>query len=100
MMAYGAVVIDTNYDDDLLPRNRVLACFIVEKTSKKIVNSSFVERRVLGDWYCDKVAHFPVEHFKYLISAISIVGEILSIVIHEPSAANTSKNDGDRFKPN
>lgn len=79
-MKIGALVIDVNYPDDLLKRNRAYVVFIIDRKTDKVVNTTVVERDTLPQWFMTKKLAYEQDKYKYVIAALSVAGELLDFV--------------------
>lgn len=77
------LVLDPNYDDSLLPKNKAMTVFVISRSNQEIVKTTVVERGALPDWYSGIVKAYPSSLYMIVACNISIAGTILGFATEE-----------------
>lgn len=77
------LILDPNYDDSLLPKNKAMTVFVISKSNQEIVKTTVVERGALPDWYSGIVKAYPSSLYMIVACNISVAGTIVGFATEE-----------------
>ena len=76
-------LIDPNYDDSLLPKNKAMTVFVISKSNQEIIKTTVVERGALPQWYSNIIQAYPSSLYMVVACNLSIAGTILGFATEE-----------------
>jgi hypothetical protein len=79
-MQIGTIIIDVNYSDDLLKRNKSVVVFICQRSDNKVIKTTVVEREALPDWFKKTTISYAQHTYRYILAGANIIGEMLALV--------------------
>lgn len=77
------LVLDPNYDNSLLPKNKAMTVFVISKSNQEIVKTTVVERGALPEWYSNIVKAYPSSLYMVVACNISVAGTIVGFATEE-----------------
>lgn len=78
-METKVLIINPFYDSALVSRNTNLVMMVIEKKTSKVIKCAVIERQALPKWIVEMSTLCDPEDHIYLISTMSIQGELLGI---------------------
>jgi hypothetical protein len=85
--------LNPDYDEKLRKLNTDLVCYVVEKSTTKVVFVSVVTRGALGDWYMAQRPKYDEVNYDLVIATNSIVGVLAGASVTESQEPTDDKSD-------